>query len=381
MASGASAVFTVIQIDGNASAHTAQALDASGYPWVVSGRSAALYGNHYDGVGFDNIEMVSVGYGGNGRYPDMVSDSSGDMHVIDSHYIGGTYQALYCNNSTSSWVCTVPDGNSNQPGGFPGIDVDSSGNPGVVYSNTGGTTRHMRYSKYNGSSWSTVGETMDNNNYSGVYVHHNVLLFDATDTPHAIYAGRDPTYGSADIIKHAYNSGGGWKVERTTALADTRFLDAEMDNSGNIHVGYITYATSDLYHICYNGSTWTSPTLLDDNTLNYGVGVTLDPSGEPYIVYQDTDQDSIKLASCVGCSSCGSGAWTLRDVNSSISTSAQAYPAINIDGAGSIYVAYNGGSVYSAEEFNNLTEIPFHILPLLTAIILLSVYLVRGNRE
>jgi hypothetical protein len=121
---------------------------------------------------------------------------------------------------------------------------------------------------------------------------------------------------------------------------------------------------------------------VESNDIDRGTSIALDNGGEPHIAYFEYVNYKIKLASRSGGSGCTGGSWSVRDVNSnSLAAGLQTYPKVNINSSGDIYVTYRSGSLDNAFESAALPELPFELLPLVMAAIVMTVFMIRKNRR
>ena len=377
LASSASASFTVQSVDSGNAVYISLVLDGSDYPWLVyfaSGSDLNLArwtGSQwaFEGASCGNLCA---------RFPDAALDSSGNLHV--SHGYNAAQLVYSYRTSGGSWTNLAIDTNA-QTGDYSGIALDGSNLPGIAYLQN--SNKDLKYAKCTASPCTTKSnwhvEFVDRNVTTAVTWKGNNILFDASGNPHFIYR-------SGSVTKHAYKTGGIWNFNNIGGF--TNSIGA-VGSGNNIHVCH--NASNKLYYAYYNGSTWTDVSLssVDNNNTYDGCSIALDASGYPHISYK-THQTigyvnfSIRHAYCTSSPCTSAVNWTTENVKfNGTDPSNNQFSEIKIGSNDLVQIAYVSGSNEHAEEDAEplLPEIPFHTFPLLTAIVLLSVYLIRGRRD
>jgi hypothetical protein len=341
---------TDIVTTGGAGRSSSMALDNSGIPWIAYYYSSTtdLYIARYVGSGGTGCDVsswdcsviettssvgedVSLEFDVENRpwisYRDITNF---DLRVARYVGTGGTGCA------TTAWTCQGVDTAANV-NDLTSISIDSTGNAWVSYrDNTAGTLKVARYVGAGGTgcavtSWTCTTVESGNSNGAGSSIAFDpdgnawVSFFSTGGVPSdqlqiARYVGTGGTgCDSAAWTCTVVHNG---DVVNNTSLA--------FDPSGNAWVAF-KITTGDLLTAKYVGSSgtgcvstaWTCTIVEDTNDNGQGASLAFDPSGNPWISYQDETNLTIKIARYVesGGSGCASSAWTCNVVQSSIPNS------------------------------------------------------------
>lgn len=217
--------------------------------------------------------------------PKITSDSAGNLYVLfsysDDTVPGRKADLLYTKYTAAGGTWSTPvdisQGSSPQ---FPDLVVDTSGNVHVLIWDTGGYKRGgIYYTVYNGSSWSSIQKISVAQGESdwSMFPH---LVLDSGGNLHGAWYEYNISTGQAQVDYIRKPSGLNWSSLSTvsTTVAATYWwiplIGLTVDNNNNAYVGWGQYNTTwyaDIYsygvdamYRQYNPSTstWSNPNLI-----------------------------------------------------------------------------------------------------------------------
>jgi hypothetical protein len=155
---------------------------------------------------------------------------------------------------------------------------DSAGALHVTYGD--GTTSVVRHATNAGGAWA-----IDPVATGAIASSGRAVVVDSEDVVHVLYTT------SAGVLTHAANAGGTWSNEEVDRFGFPGRAALAIDGAGALHAAY---GASNAGHYATNASgAWTTSTVTGgEQTSNVGLGV--EASGTPHVVYWDFDTQSIR---------------------------------------------------------------------------------------
>ena len=297
---------------------------------------------------YNGSAWVAVGNPGftSGRLPTIAVAPDGTLYVAYEELSGrlnGPATVMKFNGS--NWETVGSTGFSGEDAKEPKIVVDKSGTPYVAYvgidssSTTYGLVTVM---KYNGSNWVTVGSS----GFSNGLAAYSSIAIDTSGTPFVVYD--DGANGSkATVMKY---DGSNWVTVGSAGFSAGNAAKTciAIDNGGMPCVVYedrgtlsgTIFLNGRATVMKYNGSSWInlgSPGFSAGDHIDYP-SIAIDPSGTPYVVYEDLPTSTSDYAPSTVMKYDGSNWVTVGAAG--FSGEGVAYTSITIDGSGAPYVAY-----------------------------------------
>ena len=238
----------------------------------------------------------------------------------------------------------VPKNISNNSGHSysPIIATDSNGNLNVTWHDRtpGAPEIFYKRSEDSGSTW-TQHKNISNNSGSS-YTSDNAIC----DSGNIHVVWYDNTPGNYEILyRRSEDNGNTWSQKTNISnSAGLSYVPAiATDSAGNIHVVWYDTTYGD-WEILYtksedNGSTWTQPTNLSDNTgHSYHPDIATDSAGNINVVWEDTTPTNRQILFTR--SEDGGSTW-IQPKNVSNTSDSSENPAISTDSAGNIFVIWH----------------------------------------
>ena len=187
---------------------------------------------------------------------------------------------------------------------------------------------------HNGQSYSWSTSTVD---YVQGSHGSNAVGVTSDGNVHIVYYNID-----TNQLRHAEYNGQSWtrSTITTTPNSGVSFSDIQMvvDDNDHIHIAYFHSWKYVVYQV-YDGTTWNSSTAASEVNY-YGVGLALNSTGSPHIVYTD---DGYVCAGLKLATKTESGTWSSTTLDGS-SSYVGCYPSIVIDSNDAVYVTYRDHS-------------------------------------
>jgi len=198
--------------------------------------------------------------------------------------------------------------------------LDSNNNAGIVYKAQG--ANDITYIKYDGSDWNEVVHPTKNGGEG--------ISFDSNDVPHIL------SYSGGVIYESTYESST-WTDNSVISVLGAEKLSIEVDNND---LAGITYRDNNVipYELKYvhdNGVVWSETVIATFNvvsTTNTATKLRYDSNNNPFIIFSDEDDNTVKLARYDGSD------WTTYILNQY--DNGQNYPSISIGDDATIHACY-----------------------------------------
>lgn len=217
---------------------------------------------------------------GQSRDPAIVSDPSGNIHVVWRNDTGTTAEILYRRWNGSAWSQTEKLAQS-AASGPPAVAADKAGNVHVFWIDGGPAYAGLMYRRWNGTAWSTVQNITPNQGSS------IAAATDSNNNVHIVYIS-----GESGLVYQRWD-GTSWSAPTKfmTELSWVLGSSIAVDPVGNVHVAAWDSATSS-EHVVYsrwNGRVWSQPENISDNFIGnaWNPAIGADASGNVYVVWQD----------------------------------------------------------------------------------------------
>jgi len=261
---------------------------------LLSGGEVHCWG--HNGGHYSNI-LGDTSFLGMDSYEPKVVDLSGPSSLVSSNWAGSTVRGI---NAGSDVTCVLMQstealcwGSSSQTeyvgpsvttiassgdvGRYPALTEDGDGNWIISYNDNGG----LAYAKYNGTSWATT-ETCP--------------AAECDVIGPSVAVGPD---GRVHISSYDVTNGAvahtRMLVNKTSSLVDTgdnpQYMGMGVDTDGNRHVAYYDSSSRDMMYVVFNGTNWSTPDVIDQNSNNnkrLGESwndLELDASNHPHVSY------------------------------------------------------------------------------------------------
>lgn len=274
------------------------------------------------------------GIGDNPAYllTDIVTDSSGILHgVAIVADISGppVFESVTYGTFSSSWSWThLATLTAPQDPAKGKIKIDQGGDIGIIYgyprTDTSANTASATFFYHNAShlgAWTNTATVMGTVNQGGVDEEHFDFYFAGDDDPvfymcdfqsgkFGLYGYDWTTTGVGD-----FDSSGADVYSTSTAGNDCSLIDVFLNNASDGHALFRredNAGAADILHSTWNGSVWSTPSLVFDDIPSYlddgsdGLSGALDSSGNPSFVTAATTAtasgDSIRYGSWNGAS-------------------------------------------------------------------------------
>lgn len=252
------------------------AVDNSGKIYVVWSENGQVFITMWNGS-WSN--PVSINAGAVGPHS-IATDKLGRLHLI--YFVPGSFEstALYYRAfDGASWTSPVPiSGQIMCNIQWPSITVDSSNNPRVVCpSSISGNDSTLYYFAWDGQSW-TLPQALT----SGGYPYQPRIAVDNAGIAHVVW----PDLNHA--LYYQRQEGQSWSspIVLSDGVGDP---DIAADGAGNIHVVY--FGGHDIFYKIWNGSTWSAPTNISNNSWCSSVtpSLAVDSKNNVHVVYGGCD--------------------------------------------------------------------------------------------
>lgn len=178
---------------------------------------------------------------------------------------------------SQGWQLEVVDSTGGQ---CSSISIDSNNNPHIAYGAFGCSVKHA-YS--DGDSWTS--EIVSEYPYYGAYDVSMVL--DPTGTPHITYIRRGGGYPEIGILMYSYWNGSSWETSCVDEDENGGYRSSiALDSSGNPHIAYDNQEYFAVKYASWNGSSW------EIETVESGASdpsLVIDSNDIPHIVYRSSN--------------------------------------------------------------------------------------------
>ncbi len=304
------------------------------------------------GLAFDSAGNAGIAYTGVGATP--AQDRCGANEAFLTRATGGTFGAplQVSHGSQSDGLVASQAGNCSQnvcnsgdvTGWWPALAFDPNDNPTMVYRDVhfgfavSDLTAKSDVELAQGSGGSYPILTIDVSRGGGNF---NRLALSPSGLPAVLEysTGASPgVYVDRDVVKGglaAQEAAGGWSSTQVFAGQVGPQLGFAISAQGLFAAAYYDAGTSRLFYVeSSDGSTWSSPTAVDDNGLTGQYpSLAFDSSGDPAIAYYrcarstgatqcDPTQDGLQLARRKA------GVWSAASVHGDASVTDGLYPAL-----------------------------------------------------
>ena len=316
---------------------------------LMSSGSVNCWG--YNGGSYANI-LGSPSYKGESTYDPKEVDLSGTSSLAASNWTSSTVEGINAGDGVTCAIMRSTEalcwGSSTQTtyadpvvstiastgdvGRSPALTTDGSGNWLLAYNDAGG----ISYARYDGSTWSTYSACASS---------------DACDSTHGVGVGEDSL---GDLHFLSYNEAGEQlmhtrtprNITTTAAVTgeESRFFSISRDPSTeDLHLTYQQMSGRKLMHTIFNGTSWSTPTVIDDTDDRTGEsynGMKIDSSGNLHLSYWDwntggTDDTWLKYAYYNGTS------WSVETLQSIMDqNNPTLHTSLDIDSSGNPHISY-----------------------------------------
>ena len=316
---------------------------------LMSSGSVNCWG--YNGGSYANI-LGSPVYKGESTYDPKEVDLSGTSSLAASNWTSSTVEGINAGDGVTCAIMRSTEalcwGSSTQTtyadpvvstiastgdvGRSPALTTDGSGNWLLAYNDAGG----ISYARYDGSTWSTYSACASS---------------DACDSTHGVGVGEDSL---GDLHFLSYNEAGEQlmhtrnprNITTTAAVTgeESRFFSISRDPSTeDLHLTYQRMSGRKLMHTIFNGTGWSTPTVIDDTDDRTGEsynGMKIDSSGNLHLSYWDwntggTDDTWLKYAYYNGTS------WSVETLQSIMDqNNPTLHSSLDIDSSGNPHISY-----------------------------------------
>ncbi|MBU0504723.1 MAG: hypothetical protein ABII18_04355 [bacterium] len=309
------------------------AIDSNGYAHACSYNANVkdLRYAYYDGSDWQAETVDSEG--DVGEECGIAIDSQDRPHIS---YVDATNGGLkYAIKSNDSWNTETVESHNGYSTMATSIGIDSNDNPHIGYNlatedNDDSSLKKVRYAHYNGTDWVIAG----------VYTNGQDCIFalDSADKAHfAFIAGSD----DALRVHYSTNVTSDWvdtEVDSSTTAGGD--IGIALDSSDNPNIIYNDYGNGAVMFAYKNGSSWSSSTIASDVGSGEGVKITVSNNDSVHVVFNDDENEKLMYGIYNG------EEWSLEQI------SKMGNPSIAVDVSHNPHVAhyYNTGGGNSDDE-------------------------------
>ena len=211
---------------------------------------------------------------------DLVEDHSSNLHLLCSDSLTQVINYGFFNGT--SWAIT-----SIGLGENPSISVDQNGVVYISYYN--GTTGNLELKYLNGSVWSAE-QILDS---QGNLSKYSNTIIDSENNLHIIYVGNQD-----QSLKHISYNGTSWSTPLIIDYDGVHNFDnvsAQVDSSDNIHISYRSTENYELKYVSKTGNVWSTPTIIDNNGyVGKSSSIAINSNDDISIIHLNNDTGQIK---------------------------------------------------------------------------------------
>jgi len=266
--------------------YTQFALDSQDRPYISYSDEANIWLASFDGAQW-TIELVNpVFY--SLHYCSLELDNQDQPHLsFEAYDYPSPFHLIYAYKQESEWVNDIIDDND---GSFNDIAIDSQDHPNISYSFRYPGSMQLKYAHWSGSEWEIATIDAGINDLPEGYIS---LGIDQQDNPHISYYKNDNLY-------YAYWNGDEWVIQVVDNAPATGYSSSlVIDSQGRAHISYYDITNGNLKYAYFDGSNWHIETV--DNQCPGGAYyaadcLALNGWDQPYIVYEDLNNNTLKLA-------------------------------------------------------------------------------------
>jgi len=210
-------------------------------------------------------------------------DSSDKVHISS---IGWPANYFYTTNTSGSWMTTFIMGYSGATPGPTSIAVDSTNTPHISFTLQGADTGYLYYATNASGLWteSIIANSAIGNSASSIIV-------DATNRIYISYSKSQPFQ-----LSIAYYDLNNWSI---SSIEDQDWIGGDTsiarDKADGLHIGYCDF--NDLKYATNVSGSWSTYFIDSVGDVGSYNSIAVDSFGKAHIVYYDSTNKVIKLAS------------------------------------------------------------------------------------